>query len=204
MPRATVWWPTRHMVQATFWLYRVRALGAGTSGKILTTSASPRAEFTLIKPLVCSRGVGVFFRRRLRVPFSKRPSWCVRVFACTTFVASRRPRATLRCCRGGMTASAVTPLLPQIWWHPIVFRYHIVLRDSRKHHQLHKSLCETRQDTWRIKRTRKGQRLTRKAPSKTMGATTEGTRNVDVCDDGGKGREGSQGKRVSLELRLPL
>ena len=64
--------------------------------------------------------------------------------------------------------------------------------------------CETRQDTWQIKRTRKGQRLTGKAPSKTMGATTEGTRDVDGCDDGGKGREGSQGKRLSSELRLPL
>jgi len=37
-----------------------------------------------------------------------------------------------------------------------------------------------------------------------MGATTEGTRDVDGCDDGGKGREGSQGKRLSLELRMPL
>jgi len=64
--------------------------------------------------------------------------------------------------------------------------------------------CETRQDTWRIKRTREGQRLTGKAPSKTMGVTTDGTRDVDGCDDGGKGREGSQGKTLSLELRLPL
>jgi len=64
--------------------------------------------------------------------------------------------------------------------------------------------CKTRQDTWRIKRTRKGQRLTGKAPSKTMGAKTEGTRDVDGCDDAGKGREGSQGKGLSLELRLPL
>jgi len=63
--------------------------------------------------------------------------------------------------------------------------------------------CETRQDTWRIKRTREGQRLTGKAPPKTMGETTEGTRDVDGCDDGVKGREGSQGKRLSLELRLP-
>jgi len=52
--------------------------------------------------------------------------------------------------------------------------------------------------------TQKGQRLTGKAPSKTSGATTEGTRDVDGCDDGGKGREASQGKRLSLELRLPL
>jgi len=37
-----------------------------------------------------------------------------------------------------------------------------------------------------------------------MGATTEGTRDVDGCDDGRRGREGSQGKRLSLELRLPL
>jgi len=37
-----------------------------------------------------------------------------------------------------------------------------------------------------------------------MGATTEGTREVDECDDGGKGREGSQGKRLPSELRLPL
>ena len=66
------------------------------------------------------------------------------------------------------------------------------------------STCETRQGTWRIKRTREGQRLTGKAPPKTMGATTEGTRDDDGCDDGGKGREGSQGKRLSLELRLPL
>ena len=57
---------------------------------------------------------------------------------------------------------------------------------------------------WRIKRTREGQRLTGKAASKTMGATTEGTRDVDGCDVGGKCREGSQGKRLSLELRLPL
>jgi len=64
--------------------------------------------------------------------------------------------------------------------------------------------CKTRQDTWRIKRTWEGQRLTGKAPPKTMGATTEGARDVDGCDDGGKGREGSQGKRLSLELRLPL
>jgi len=64
--------------------------------------------------------------------------------------------------------------------------------------------CETRQDTWRIKRTREGQRLTGKAPPTTMGATTEGTRDVDGCDDGRKGREGSQGKKLSLELRLPL
>ena len=70
--------------------------------------------------------------------------------------------------------------------------------------QFSESRCETRQDTWRIKRTREGQRLTRKAPPKTMGATTEGTRDIDWCDDGGKGREGSQGKRLSLELRLPL
>ena len=41
-------------------------------------------------------------------------------------------------------------------------------------------------------------------PPKTMGETTEGTRDVDGCDDGGKGREGSQGKRLPLELRLPL
>jgi len=46
--------------------------------------------------------------------------------------------------------------------------------------------------------------MTGKAPSKTMGATTEGTRDVDRCHDGGKGRKGSQGKRLSLELRLPL
>ena len=46
--------------------------------------------------------------------------------------------------------------------------------------------------------------MTGKAPPKTMGATTEGTRDVDGCDDGGNGREGSQGKRLSLELRLPL
>ena len=45
--------------------------------------------------------------------------------------------------------------------------------------------------------------MTGKAPPKTMGATTEGTRDVDGCDDGVKGREGSQGKRLSLELRLP-
>jgi len=64
--------------------------------------------------------------------------------------------------------------------------------------------CQTRQDTWRIKRTREGQRLTGKAPPRTMGATTEGTRDVDGCDDSGKGREGSHGKRLSLELRLPL
>jgi len=37
-----------------------------------------------------------------------------------------------------------------------------------------------------------------------MGATTEGTSDVDGCDDGGKGREGSPGKKLSLELRLPL
>ena len=46
--------------------------------------------------------------------------------------------------------------------------------------------------------------MTGKAPSKTMGATTDGPRDVDGCDDGGKGREGSQGKRLSFELRLPL
>ena len=46
--------------------------------------------------------------------------------------------------------------------------------------------------------------MTGKDPYKTMGATTEGTRDVDGCDDGEKGREGSQGKRLSLELRLPL
>jgi len=46
--------------------------------------------------------------------------------------------------------------------------------------------------------------LTGKAPPRTMGATTEGTRDVDGCDDSGKGREGSHGKRLSLELRLPL
>ena len=46
--------------------------------------------------------------------------------------------------------------------------------------------------------------MTGKAPSKTMGAKTEGTRDVDGCDDAGKGREGSQGKGLSLELRLPL
>ena len=57
---------------------------------------------------------------------------------------------------------------------------------------------------WHIKRAREGQQLPGKAPSKTMGATTEGTRDVDGCDDGGKDREGSQGKRLSLELRLPL
>jgi len=38
--------------------------------------------------------------------------------------------------------------------------------------------------------------LAGKAPSKTMGATTDGPRDVDGCDDGGKGREGSQGKKV--------
>ena len=46
--------------------------------------------------------------------------------------------------------------------------------------------------------------MTGKAASKTMGATTEDTRDIDGCDDGGRGREGSQGKRLSLELRLPL
>jgi len=37
-----------------------------------------------------------------------------------------------------------------------------------------------------------------------MGATMEGTRDVDGCDDGGKGREGSQGKKLSLELWQPF
>jgi len=46
--------------------------------------------------------------------------------------------------------------------------------------------------------------VTRKTPYQTMGATTEGTRGIDGCDDGGKGQEGSQGKMLSLELRLPL
>jgi len=46
--------------------------------------------------------------------------------------------------------------------------------------------------------------VTGKAPSKTLGATTEGTRGVDGCNDNGKGQERSQGKRLSLELRLPL
>ena len=46
--------------------------------------------------------------------------------------------------------------------------------------------------------------MTGRAPSKSMGSTTEGTRDVDGCDDGGKCREGSQGKRLSFELRLPL
>ena len=46
--------------------------------------------------------------------------------------------------------------------------------------------------------------MTGKAPLKKMGATKEGTRDVEGCDDGGKGRERSQGKRLSLELRLPL
>ena len=55
-----------------------------------------------------------------------------------------------------------------------------------------------------MKSTREGQRLTGKAPPTTMRATTEGTRDVDECDDGGKGREGSQEKRLSLELRLPV
>ena len=64
--------------------------------------------------------------------------------------------------------------------------------------------CETRQDTWRIKQTRKGQQFSGKAPSKTIGATMEGSRQVDRCDDGEKGREGSQGIRLSLEVRLPL
>ena len=64
--------------------------------------------------------------------------------------------------------------------------------------------CETRQDTWRIKRTREGRRLTGKAPSKTMGAMTEGTRDVDGCDDGGKGREGSQAKRLSFGTEAAL
>jgi len=67
-----------------------------------------------------------------------------------------------------------------------------------------RGLCKTRQDTWRIKRTREGEQLAGKAPPNTMGAKTEGTLDVDGCDDGGKGREGSQGKRLSLELRLPL
>jgi len=64
--------------------------------------------------------------------------------------------------------------------------------------------CKTRQDTWRIKRTRKRKRLTGKAPSRTIGTTTEGTRDVDGCDVGENVREVSQGKRLSLELRLPL
>jgi len=42
-----------------------------------------------------------------------------------------------------------------------------------------------------------------KAPSKTMSATTEGTGDVDGYDDGGNGREVSQGKSLSSELRLP-
>ena len=46
--------------------------------------------------------------------------------------------------------------------------------------------------------------MTGKAPSKTMGATKEDTRHVDGCDDSGKDREGSHGKRLSLELRLLL
>ena len=64
--------------------------------------------------------------------------------------------------------------------------------------------CKTRQDMWRIKRSRKEQRVTWKAPSKTMGATTEGTKGVHGCDDGGKGREESHGKRMSSKLRLPI
>ena len=64
--------------------------------------------------------------------------------------------------------------------------------------------CKTRQDTWRIKRTREKGRVPGKAPSKTMWATTESTRDVDGCDDGETGREWSQGKRSPLELRLPL
>jgi len=70
--------------------------------------------------------------------------------------------------------------------------------------QASKRWCENRQDMSRIKRTREGQRLTGKAPSKTMGATTEGTKDVDGRDDGGNGRKESQGKTLSLELRLPL
>ena len=64
--------------------------------------------------------------------------------------------------------------------------------------------CETREDSWRIKRTREGKPLTGQAPSETMGVGTEGTRDVDGCDDGGKCREGSQGKSLSLEMRLLL
>ena len=78
------------------------------------------------------------------------------------------------------------------------------LRPRRPRRHLRGAACKTRHDTWRIKRTREGQRLTGKVPPKTMGATTEGTRDVDGCDDGGKDREGSQEKRLSLELRLPL
>ena len=46
--------------------------------------------------------------------------------------------------------------------------------------------------------------MTGQAPSETMGLRTGGIRDVDGSDDGGKGREGSQGKRLSLELRLLL
>jgi len=65
-------------------------------------------------------------------------------------------------------------------------------------------VCKTRQDMGRIERIREEQRVTGKAPSKTMGATMEGTMDVDGCDDGGDGREGSPRKRSSLEVRLPL
>ena len=64
--------------------------------------------------------------------------------------------------------------------------------------------CKTRQDTWRINCTREKGRVPGKDPSMTMSATTEGTRDVDGCDDGEAGREWSKGKRSSLELRLPL
>jgi len=43
-----------------------------------------------------------------------------------------------------------------------------------------------------------------KAASKKMGATAEGTEDVDGCDDGEEHREVSQRKMLSLELRLPL
>jgi len=52
------------------------------------------------------------------------------------------------------------------------------------------TLCETRQETWRIKRTREEKRVMGKTPSKKMGPTTEGTRDVHGCDDCGKSREG--------------
>ena len=64
--------------------------------------------------------------------------------------------------------------------------------------------CKTRQDTWRIKRSREEQRVVWQAPSKKMGATTEGTKDVHGCDDGGKSRKGSHGRILSLKLRLPI